>query len=133
MKQSRKSIEIAFEIARVFVFGSNWRNCAEWCSDCESYVPMVTTSTAATLEKTGIAEIFRRAETGELHHKLTVKDTLLICLSSLLDTSREQDKRNLSFDEDTDADEKITKADVKNHLVQVRIDADSAVRRFEYK
>lgn len=98
MMSQRRNIEIAFEIARVFVFGNNWRNQAEWCSKCESYIPMVTTVTAATLEKTSIAEIFRRAETGELHHKTEVKGTLLICLSSLLETSREPGKRNLTSD-----------------------------------
>lgn len=91
MKQRR--IEIAFEIARDFIFGSNWRNCAAWCSGCEGYAPMITVFTAATLHKTTCAEIFWRAETGELHHLVTDKGALLICFSSLLDTDQKTDKK----------------------------------------
>ena len=95
MLEVSKRIETDFEIALVFVFGSNWRDCVKWCSECGSYVPMVTTLTAATLEKASIAEIYRRAETGELHFQVTVKGTLLVCFSSLLVASREPSKRNL--------------------------------------
>ncbi len=98
MMNRRRQIEIAFEIARVFVFGGNWRNFAAWCRECESYVPMVAISTAATLEKTTCAEIFRRVETGELHHNLTDEGALIICFSSLLETDKEIDKKNPSCD-----------------------------------
>lgn len=97
MKQTRR-IEIAFEIARDLVFGSNWRNCAAWCSGCESYVPMITIFTAATLDKTTYAEIFRRAETGELHHKVSNDGALLICFSSLLNMDEETDGKDSPSD-----------------------------------
>lgn len=83
MTQKRR-IEMAFEIARAFICGERWRDSAEWCDGCESYVPMVTTLAAATLDETTSAEIFRRVEATELHHKLTADATLLVCLSSLL-------------------------------------------------
>ncbi len=88
----RRKIETAFEIARVFVFGSRWRDCAAWCSGCESYVPMITPLTAATLDKTSVREIFRRVESGKLHHKVTAKGALLVCFSSLLETNQKSNK-----------------------------------------
>lgn len=88
MSEEIRSFESAFESDPVSVFGRD-RECAKWCPGCERYVPMVMTLTAATLAKTNIAEIFRRAETGELHFQVTAKGTLLICLNSLLATSRE--------------------------------------------
>ena len=87
----RKQIEIAFEIAHVFIFGSGWRDRSAWCFACESYVPMVSVYTAATLDKTDPAEIFRRVETADLHHELTDESALLVCFSSLLGIGRETD------------------------------------------
>jgi len=82
----RRSIEIAFEIARVFVCGDeDWRDCAAWCSECDGYVPMITLKNAAILENTTVAIIFRRIEAGELHHKTTADGKLFACFSSLLD------------------------------------------------
>lgn len=86
--EQRARIETAFEIARVFVFGSNWRDRTAWCCKCGSFVPMVTSLDAATLDKTTGVEIFRRAEAGELHYNVTDDGALLICLSSLLETSQ---------------------------------------------
>lgn len=80
----RGSIETACEIARVFVCGEHWRNSAAWCDGCQSEVPMITELTAAILEKTDGVTIFRRVETGELHHKVTADGALLVCFSSLL-------------------------------------------------
>ena len=94
MLNENRLIETAFENALDFVFGGNWRDRAKWCSGCKTHVPMVTPLTAATLEKTTIAEIFRRAEDGELHFFVTVKGALLICFSSLLAAGQETKKRN---------------------------------------
>ena len=94
----RRQIEVAFEIASGFVFGSDWRDHAAWCSGCEGYVPMITIFTAATLDKTTCEEIFRRVETGELHHRVTDKGELLICFGSLLDTDQETGRKNPPFD-----------------------------------
>ena len=96
MKEKR--IEIALEIARVFIFGSGWRNHSAWCFACETYVPMVSVSMAAELDKTNPAEIFRRVENADLHHKVTDDGALLVCFSSLLDTEQELDKKHLPFD-----------------------------------
>lgn len=85
MMKQRARIETAFEIARVLVFGGSWRDCAAGCCECGSYVPMVSLPTAATLDKTTNAAIFRRVEAGELHHRLTASGALSVCLSSLLD------------------------------------------------
>lgn len=83
----RNTIETAFEIARIFIFGKHWRDSAAWCSECESYVLMISLS-AADLDKTTTIEIFRRVETGELHHEVSGKGALSVCLSSLIDTKR---------------------------------------------
>lgn len=81
----RGRIETAFEISRVFISGERWRDSAAWCPGCESYVPVITAFVAAALDKTTSAEIFRRVEAGELHHRVTADGQLLVCLSSLLD------------------------------------------------
>lgn len=87
MMERRRRIETAFEFASVFIYGGNrWRDAAAWCAGCEGYVPMVSLLTAATLDRTTNAEIFRRVEAGELHHRVSADGSLLICLSSLLDT-----------------------------------------------
>jgi hypothetical protein len=93
MKQRRT--EIAFEIARAFVFGSHWRDRAAWCRECECYVPLIETFTAATLAGATCAEIFRRAEIGELHFEVTARGQLLICLCSLLDSGDELNVSNV--------------------------------------
>jgi hypothetical protein len=86
--------ETAFENALEFVFGGNWRDRAKWCAGCGAHALMVTPLTAATLEKSTIAEIFRRAEDGELHFLVTAKGSLRICFSSLLAAGREPNKIN---------------------------------------
>lgn len=86
MNMTRKGkIEMAFEIARVFIYGDQWRWNAAWCERCESYVPLVTPASAAELESTTEEAIDRRMDTGELHHHITVEGTLLVCLGSLID------------------------------------------------
>jgi len=83
-----KRIEIAFEIARVFVFGKNRQDQTAWCAGCETLVPMISLQTAATLEKTTYMDIFRRVESGELHYRFTNKNVLLVCFGSLLETEQ---------------------------------------------
>lgn len=86
---SGKRNEIAFEISRAIIFGSHWRDHTAWCSECESYVPIVSAFTVATMIKTNVAEIFRRAEKGELHYKVSDDGNLLICFSSIFDEKGE--------------------------------------------
>jgi len=81
-------IETAFEIARVFVYGDRWQSNAAWCDRCESYVPMVTAQIAAKLDNTTGEEIMARVECSELHNRTTDDGSLLVCLSSLIDTDR---------------------------------------------
>ncbi len=83
----KSRIETACEIARVFMCGESWRESAAWCDGCKSDVPMITQLTAAILEKTDSVTIFRRVETGELHHKVKADGALLVCFSSLLGDS----------------------------------------------
>jgi hypothetical protein len=80
----RERIETACEIARLFLYGERWRDCARWCSRCNSYVPMVTLRVAARLDETTETTIFHRVEAGELHYQVRADGTLLVCLSSLL-------------------------------------------------
>lgn len=82
---SKASIETAFEIARVFVYGDRWRANTAWCGQCESYVPLVTARTAAALDKTTGEAIARRVETRELHHRVAADGQLFVCLCSLID------------------------------------------------
>lgn len=88
MINHRTKTETPFEIACAFIFGRNWRDRSNWCGDCGTYNPLVTSLTAATFEQTTVLEIFRRAETGKLHYKVTTQGALLICFGSLLKTEQ---------------------------------------------
>lgn len=86
-----KRIEIAFELANEFIFDkTRAEDQTAWCSGCGEFAPLISLQTAALLEKTTTVEIFRQAETGDLHHQATTEGALLICFSSLLDAGQSQ-------------------------------------------
>lgn len=77
-------VEIASEIARIFIYGEQWRNNMFRCERCGIGVPAVTTAVAAVLDKTTVDVIRNRVASGELHDLTDLAGTPHICLSSLL-------------------------------------------------
>lgn len=89
------TIETAFEIARVFIYGDRRHTNTAWCDRCESYVPLVTPLAAAELEKTTPEAIAERVDSGGLYHLVTAEGALLVCLGSLIDASSPADEEGV--------------------------------------
>jgi hypothetical protein len=57
------------------------------CKDCNKREDMVTAFDASGLVNITLREIYRLAENGTLHYKVTSEGKLFICVSSLLGNS----------------------------------------------
>ena len=82
MRRVRRT-EITIEVERTLVV-SRRRRLAEWCPACGAEAEMVTPSEAAAVAGVGSHVIFRRAEDGGLHSRVTPEGALLVCLNSLV-------------------------------------------------
>jgi excisionase family DNA binding protein len=60
-----------------------------WCSECEADTRVVTPEEAALLSRVSSRTIYRWIETDRIHFSETAGGLLLICLNSLLATTRE--------------------------------------------
>ena len=79
----RKRTEITIEADRTFVFTRSRMRPPAWCPECRTEVALLNAFEAAALAGVSSHTVYRWAEVGGLHSRLTPEGVLLVCTDSL--------------------------------------------------
>ena len=84
----KRNIQLTVETHQLLVINRTKGSTLGWCSECAGNVPLIKPEEAAVLAGVSPRTIYRRVEAGLVHFADSPEGWLLICLSSLLDESR---------------------------------------------
>ena len=90
----RITTELSVEIDNVFVVRRLGGSIESWCARCSAAATLVTPEDAGVLTGTSARSIYRLIESGGVHWGEAPGDLLLVCVSSLL----EQTKNKSSYE-----------------------------------
>jgi len=84
----KRKIQFTVETHQLLVINRTNGSTLGWCSECAGNVPLIKPEEAAVLAGVSPRTIYRRVEADLVHFADSPEGWLLICLSSLLDESR---------------------------------------------
>ena len=86
----KKKIQLTVETHELLVIKRAKNLTQTLCCECAGDVPLIRPEAAAVLAGVSPRTIYRRVEAGRVHFAESPEGWLLICLSSLLDESRNE-------------------------------------------